>query len=203
MLAFRPEAQNWRARRSSRVNGRRIHCYVVRLPVSCSRGPLRWVGGTDELWVSKSRFLVLGTVAAEVRSATTWGCPPRFVTPLTLKRMHIGPVPERDFRFDPPPGARRVSQFVGSDGPYFWGSGGYDAPNAGPSPYPIFNTATDFTLRGSDGKSFRLKDLRGRTVVLDFWASWCKPCQEELAAIQKLHDELVSKGVVFLGIDDE
>jgi peroxiredoxin len=40
-------------------------------------------------------------------------------------------------------------------------------------------------------------------VVLDFWASWCKPCQEELAAIQKLHDELAPKGVVFLGIDDE
>ena len=40
-------------------------------------------------------------------------------------------------------------------------------------------------------------------MVLDFCASWCLPCQEQLAAIQKLHDELASKGVVFLGIDDE
>ena len=49
----------------------------------------------------------------------------------------------------------------------------------------------------------RLHGLHGKTVVLDFCASWCKPCQGELAAIQKLHDELASKGVVFLGIDDE
>ena len=49
----------------------------------------------------------------------------------------------------------------------------------------------------------RLLGFHGKIVVLDFWASWCEPCQQELAAIEKLHEELASKGVVFLGIDDE
>jgi peroxiredoxin/outer membrane lipoprotein-sorting protein len=186
-----------------RVKGRLIHCYVVRLPVSCSRGLLSWVGGTEDLWVSKSRFIVRGTVAAELRSATTWGCPPVSVIPLTLKSVDRGPVPEDDFRFDPPPGARRVSQLTDNEGGYLWNGGLYDGPNAAPFPYPIFETATDFTLRGLDGKGFRLHDLRGTIAVLDFWASWCKPCLGELAAVQRLYDELASKGVVFLGIDDE
>lgn len=75
-----------------RVNGRRIECYVVRVPVSCTRGNLRWIGGKEDLWISKSRFIVYQTVAAEPWSAPDWGCPPRLVT-RPLKRMDIGPAP--------------------------------------------------------------------------------------------------------------
>lgn len=54
-----------------------------------------------------------------------------------------------------------------------------------------------------DGKSeIRLADLRGKVVVINFWASWCKPCEQEAAALQQAWTEYEPTGqVVFLGVD--
>ena len=54
-----------------------------------------------------------------------------------------------------------------------------------------------------DGKSeIQLEDLRGKVVVLNFWASWCKPCEQEAAEMQKAWEEYQPSGnVVFLGAD--
>jgi peroxiredoxin len=46
--------------------------------------------------------------------------------------------------------------------------------------------APDFALPLLDGRTLGLHDLHGKTVVLNFWASWCKPCKEELPALQRL-----------------
>ena len=63
--------------------------------------------------------------------------------------------------------------------------------------------APDFTLKDLDGKEVRLASLRGKVVLIDFWASWCRPCVEALPHIQKLHEELKEKGLVVLGINAE
>ena len=54
-----------------------------------------------------------------------------------------------------------------------------------------------------DGRSeIDLEDLRGKVVVINFWASWCKPCEQEAAELQQAWTEYESTGeVVFLGID--
>lgn len=46
--------------------------------------------------------------------------------------------------------------------------------------------APDFTFQGPDGKSLHLADFRGRTVLLNFWATWCVPCRQEMPALDRL-----------------
>ena len=61
--------------------------------------------------------------------------------------------------------------------------------------------APDFTLSGVDNHEVTLVSLRGKPVLLDFWATWCEPCREASPHIQKLHDQFKDKNLVVLGID--
>lgn len=63
----------------------------------------------------------------------------------------------------------------------------------------IPDMAPGFELALFDGTTFRLDDHRGQVVVLNFWASWCEPCREEMPALQQAADRAGS-GVVFVGI---
>lgn len=61
--------------------------------------------------------------------------------------------------------------------------------------------AADFTLSDINRGQLRLGELRGKVVVIDFFASWCDPCKRELPELEKLHRELSPSGVTFLGIN--
>jgi len=50
-------------------------------------------------------------------------------------------------------------------------------------------TAVDFELETLDGEIIRLSDLRGEKVLLNFWATWCPPCREEMPEMQEFHDD--------------
>ncbi len=78
------------------------------------------------------------------------------------------------FAWKPPEGARDMAQVV-EEGPQALNLVGQQAP--------------DFTLRDFDNKEVKLSELRGKPVLLDFWATWCPPCVESMPHLQNLHSE--------------
>ena len=65
--------------------------------------------------------------------------------------------------------------------------------------------AANFTLASLDGQNTSLSSLRGKVVVLDFWATWCPPCRRSLPHLQKMSadPELKNKGLVVLAINQQ
>ncbi|HSE90123.1 MAG TPA: TlpA disulfide reductase family protein [Candidatus Binatia bacterium] len=60
--------------------------------------------------------------------------------------------------------------------------------------------APDFLLKDLDGNTIRLHDLRGKVVLLNFWATWCPSCRFEMPSMEALHKELSSQGLAVLAI---
>ncbi len=60
--------------------------------------------------------------------------------------------------------------------------------------------APDFELVTPEGKRVKLSDLRGKYVLVDFWASWCGPCRKEIPNIKKVHSEFQAKGLEVVGV---
>jgi peroxiredoxin len=61
--------------------------------------------------------------------------------------------------------------------------------------------APDFTLASLDGKQVTLGGLKGSIVFVNFWATWCPPCQSEIPSLKALYEKLKGKGLVILGVD--
>jgi peroxiredoxin len=60
--------------------------------------------------------------------------------------------------------------------------------------------AEDFTLKTSNGPSFRLSDHRGKTVILNFWATWCPPCRDEMPSLERLYRQHKDQGLVLVAV---
>jgi Peroxiredoxin len=61
----------------------------------------------------------------------------------------------------------------------------------------------EFTLNDLAGKSWTLRDLRGKVVLVNFWATWCPPCRKEMPDLDGLYKKFKDQGLVILAIDDE
>jgi cytochrome c biogenesis protein CcmG/thiol:disulfide interchange protein DsbE len=74
--------------------------------------------------------------------------------------------------------------------------------SARPSPPATGKSVQDFTLLDINGQSVRLSALRGKPVVVNFWATWCVPCREEMPLLGRSADQLKDR-VVFLTINND
>jgi cytochrome c biogenesis protein CcmG/thiol:disulfide interchange protein DsbE len=61
--------------------------------------------------------------------------------------------------------------------------------------------APDFTLKSFEGQTYTLSQLRGKVVIINFWASWCPPCREEAAYLEQTWRKYKDKDVIFIGVD--
>ncbi|MGH9321170.1 MAG: peroxiredoxin family protein [Vicinamibacteria bacterium] len=71
--------------------------------------------------------------------------------------------------------------------------------NRDPGPQ-VGQPVPDFTLPDLEGKEHPLSDYRGKVVVLNFWATWCPPCIDEMPSLQRLHDALAAQGLAVVAI---
>jgi cytochrome c biogenesis protein CcmG/thiol:disulfide interchange protein DsbE len=74
--------------------------------------------------------------------------------------------------------------------------------NAQSGPVGLGDKVPEFTLTTFDGQEIRLQDHLGKVIVINFWASWCKPCEQEAAELQDAWLAYQERGdVLFLGVD--
>jgi len=58
----------------------------------------------------------------------------------------------------------------------------------------------DIGMRDLNGRAVTAESLRGKVVLVDFWASWCAPCREEMPVLQRLHEKYSAQGLVIVGV---
>jgi peroxiredoxin len=138
-------------------------------------------GHMEKLWVDQQRYLVLRAESTFDQEGIATHMK------ISIKRFDVEPPAPTAFTFVPDKHAKLVDEL--------------NVP--GSNPTFVGKPAADFALKNLDGEPVHLSELRGKIVVLNFWATWCPPCRDELPTFNKLAEQFKDKDVVFLGINDE
>lgn len=157
-----------------KFNGDKVDCYVVR--ISTDRATIRMWVAKESLFVLRYREKELEKNGGEANLA------------IEYKKIAEGVPDPRVFDFEAPGGSKQVAEVtLPSERNVSWEG----------------RPAADFTLKTVDGTAVRLADLKGKVVLLDFWATWCPSCREELPTIEALSRKYSSRNVVVFGVNDE
>ena len=162
-----------------------VECDVVAADYTHPEGINARYGPTT-YWIDRARSIVLReSTFVSVEGADSSGSAAMAQSTTYVAARVNQPVADSVFAFRPPADAQEVAHFPGEQSVDLSGQ-----------------KASDFTLSDLAGKPLKLSSLRGKVVLLDFWATWCGPCRIEMPRVQKFHDEFKDKGLVVLGIND-
>lgn len=159
--------------------------------------------GKDDYILRRKETPVMVSASANLRR-------PSGAFVFTARDFKLNPSIEANtFRISPPPGYKKTDfQMVSQSRSQRQAGQGIQAtrirqratPSQAGAPQ-VGNPAPEWTLKATNGKSVSLKDLRGKVVVLDFWASWCNPCRRAMPGMQKLHERFKDKPVAIYGVN--
>ena len=69
------------------------------------------------------------------------------------------------------------------------------------TPMPEQPEAPSFDMVGPGGEQFSLKDMRGKPVIVNFWATWCPPCRAEMPSMQRAWDQIKDEGILIVAVN--
>jgi thiol-disulfide isomerase/thioredoxin len=175
---------------SIEIDGSKYACWVIETRIDSVKLPQpegAELTGVITLWIDKDlkiqrKMSMVGTMQ---------GGP--ITTPIEVKQTMTNravkldlDLPDSLFAFTPPEGAKEVPDFA-------------LAPTK--TPNMVGKAAPAFRVTSLAGENFDLAGLKGKTVLLDFWATWCGPCRKEMPTMEKIHQEFKAKGLVIVGLN--
>jgi thiol-disulfide isomerase/thioredoxin len=171
------------------IAGKQIPCRVVRATYQGNDDmPTPEFPAQIKFWIEKERGIVrqFSTVARSSLSKLQPLRQPMTTETTSYSKVVLGgAIPDTLFSFVPPPGADIVPRLFISDS------------NVDLSGLP----APPLELQTFDGKPFNAKSLKGHPVLLEFWASWCVPCVQQMRSVSDLAHKYSGHGLVVIGID--
>jgi peroxiredoxin len=151
------------------------------------------------LWIDQSRFLVLADSLTLDRRSPVLPDPVHIAQMASLTSLAWNTTPADSlFAFQVPAGAQRVERLGAT--PAGRGAKGASAGgDDGPDPM-VGRAAPAFSLHDLTGVKRSLADLKGKVVLLDFWATWCEPCREALPHIRNVSRKFQGQPLVILSV---
>ena len=151
----------------------KVECYVVQLPIKRAK---------HKLFIASDSYLVLRHIEEDEQANREIRFDNEF------KSISLETPPPDVFEFQPPSGSKQTEDIL--------------LPSERNMSL-VGKMAVDFTLKNLDGVPVHLADLRGKIVLLDFWASWCPPCRAELPTIEAISKKYSDRNVAVFGVNDE